>query len=213
MKVLSLSDKTLPFIYSPQIRERFGDVDLILGCGDLPYSYLEYSMSALDVPLFFVRGNHDKVVEYHTWGQRTAPAGGFNLHKRATEYRGLLLAGVEGSVRYRPGQFQYSQQEMFRHVLGLVPSLLTNRLLSGRFLDVFVSHAPPDGINDAGDYPHQGIKAFRWLLKVFRPAYHFHGHVHIYRPDTPVHTRFGTTLVVNTFGFQETELDFLKNQG
>lgn len=207
LKVLSLSDTTVRFIYSPQVRKKFSDVDLVLGCGDLAYYYLEYVENALDVPLFFVRGNHDKVVEYHTWGQRTAPAGGVDLHRQAINHRGLLIAGVEGSLRYRPGLFQYSQSEMFGHLLHLIPSLLVNRIAHGRFLDVFVTHAPPWGIHDKIDLPHQGIKAFRWFLRVFRPAYHFHGHVHIYRPDTEEETKFVRTRIINTYGYRETTLE------
>ena len=40
MKVLSLSDKVVSFIYGPQVKCRFKDVDLVIGCGDLPYYYL-----------------------------------------------------------------------------------------------------------------------------------------------------------------------------
>lgn len=206
MKILSLSDATVPFIYSPQVRVRFSDIDLILGCGDLSYLYLEYVLTALNVPLFFVRGNHDKVVEYSTWGQRTAPAGGANLHRRMMRYKGLILAGVEGSLRYRNGLYQYSQGEMLGHVLSLAPALLLNRMLYGRYLDIFVTHAPPIGIHDADDLPHQGIKAFRWFLQVFKPAYHFHGHIHIYRPDTVTETLYRKTRVINTFRFKETDL-------
>ena len=54
MKVLSLSDKIVSFIYSPKVRDRFSDVDLVIGCGDLPYYYLEYVLNALDQPLYFV---------------------------------------------------------------------------------------------------------------------------------------------------------------
>jgi len=91
-------------------------------------------------------------------------------------------------------------------VLSLVPKLLLNRLRYGRYLDIFVSHAPPWGIHDRPDLPHQGIKAFRWFLKTFRPAYHFHGHVHVYRPDAITETRFHQTLVVNTYGYREMEI-------
>lgn len=206
MKVLSLSDTIIPFVYSPQVRRRFADVDLVVGCGDLDYYYLEYVYDALGVPLFFVRGNHDKVVEYSGGGQRTAPGGGVNLHRRLHNYRGLLLAGVEGSLRYRPGRFQYSQAEMWGHVLSLVPGLMANRLRYGRFLDVLVTHAPAAGIHDRPDLPHQGIQAFRWLLRVFEPAYHLHGHVHIYHPQTVSETRFGRTTVINCFGFREINL-------
>jgi uncharacterized protein len=206
MKALSLSDTTLNFIYSTSVRQRFTDVDVIFGCGDLAYYYLEFVTTVLNAPLFYVRGNHDKVVEYSSAGQRTGPAGGHDLHRQVTNYKGLLLAGVEGSVRYREGMFQYSQEGMFNHVLSLAPLVMLNRIRHGRFLDVFLTHAPPWGIHDAEDLPHQGIKAFGWFLRVFQPAYHFHGHIHIYNPETVAETRVGKTQVINTFGFRETEL-------
>ncbi len=207
MKILSLSDKIVPFIYSPQVRTRFQGTDLVIGCGDLAYYYLEYVLNALDVPLYFVRGNHDEVVEYSQGQQRTAPHGGTDLHRRLVNYKGLLLAGVEGSLRYRPGEFQYYQSEMWLNVFHLVPGLLANRLRYGRCLDVFITHAAPAGIHDGVDLPHQGIRAFRWLVDVFQPAYHFHGHIHVYRPDTAMETQVGKTRVVNTFGFREIQIE------
>lgn len=208
MNVLSLSDMVVPFAYSPQVRNRFRGVDFAIGCGDLPYFYLEYVLDTLSIPLFFVRGNHDKVIEYGENGsQRTAPAGGIDLHGRIVFHKGLLLAGVEGSLRYRPGRYQYTQNQMWGHVFRLVPGLLVNRLRHGRFLDVFVTHAPPAGIHDQNDLPHQGIAAFHWLLRVFKPAYHFHGHIHLYRPDSVSETSFGRTLVINSYGWRETSLE------
>jgi len=207
IKVLSLSDTIVRFVYSPKVRSHFKDIDLILGCGDLEYYYLEYVLTALNAPLFFVRGNHDKVVEYSGVGQRTAPGGGVDLHRKVIRYKGLLLAGVEGSLRYRYGQFQYTQAEMWQHVFSLVPGMLFNRLRYGRFLDVFVTHAPPAGIHDREDRTHQGIRAFRWLIRVFQPAYHFHGHIHIYRPDDVTETLIGATKVINTFSYREMVLN------
>ncbi|MBN1147436.1 MAG: metallophosphoesterase [Anaerolineales bacterium] len=207
MKILSLSDKTVSFIYSTQARERFGKVDLLLGCGDLPYTYLEYVLTVLNAPLFFVRGNHDKLIEYGAGVTRQGPQGGMDLHLQTCNYNGLLLAGVEGSLRYRDGKFQYTQEEMWNFVLRLVPSLALNRLRYGRYLDIFVTHAPPAGIHDQPDLPHQGIEAFLWLIKVFQPAYHFHGHVHVYHPDTVIETVVGRTQVINTYGYRETETE------
>lgn len=207
MRILSLSDIEIPFIYGPQVRRRFEGVDLILGCGDLPYYYLEYVLDALNAPLFFVRGNHDEVVEYSSAGQRTAPHGGTDAHARVAHCKGALIAGIEGSVRYRPGSFQYTQAEMWSLVLGLAPKLLYNKARYGRYLDIFISHAPPAGIHDGSDLTHQGIDAFRWLIMAFRPALYFHGHIHIYRPDTVTETQVGTTRVINTYGFRETSLD------
>ncbi len=206
IKVLSLSDTLLNFIYSPQIHARFNDVDLVIGCGDLPYYYLEYIISTLNVPLYFVRGNHASVVEHTVTGPRTSPRGAVDLHRKVVSHRGLLLAGVEGSLRYSQGPFQYSQADMWLNVLTLVPQLLINRAVYGRYLDIFISHAPPKGIHDKTDLPHQGIDAFLWLLKVFKPSYHFHGHIHVYRPDTETKTRFQTTTVINSYGYAETSV-------
>lgn len=208
MRILSLSDTIVSLMYSPLVRSRHQGVDLILGCGDLPYYYLEYVFNSLDAPLYYVRGNHDKVIEYSSAGQRAGPHGCIDLHCRTAKSKGLLLAGVEGSLRYRPGPFQYTQAEMWMNVYRLVPGLLRNRLQYGRYLDVFVTHAPPTGVHDDVDLPHRGINAFRWLAKVFRPALHVHGHIHIYYPGQEMETRLGATRVINTYAWRETVIDF-----
>lgn len=206
-KILALSDILVDFIYSPRVCARFSDVDFVLGCGDLPHYYLEYVVTALNVPLYYVRGNHTNVIEYTSQGQRTEPHGAVDLHRKVLAYHDLLLAGVEGCLRYRNGPYLYSQADMWRYVIGLVPAMLWNRIALGRYLDVFVSHAPPWGIHDQPDLPHQGIKAFRWFLEVFQPTYHFHGHIHVYRSDTITRTLFHATQVINAYGYVETLLD------
>jgi Icc-related predicted phosphoesterase len=208
LKILSVSDEIVSFIYSPQISQKFGDVDFVIACGDLPYFYQEFIISMLDIPLFFVRGNHDPEVECGECGERSYPHGGINLHRNVVRWNDVLLAGVEGSIRYKTwGKFQYTQAEMWRHVFSLIPGLWINRLLYGRYLDIFVTHASPWGIHDRNDIPHRGIKAFRWFISVFKPKYHFHGHIHIYRPDDVTRTYFGSTQVLNTYQYRETDLE------
>jgi Icc-related predicted phosphoesterase len=207
-----LSDKQVDSIYSSQVKKRFGDVGLILGCGDLAYYYLEFVVSMLDVPLYYVRGNHSSQVEYTMVGPKTHPHGGTDLHLRVINRQDLILAGVEGSLRYRKGPFQYNQTEMWMHVMRIVPAMLKNRLLYGRYLDIFVSHAPAWGIHDKPDLPHQGIKAFRWLIETFKPRYHFHGHIHVYRQDVQTETQHGSTTVINTYGYKETQVELLEQK-
>ena len=133
--------------------------------------------------------------------------GADNLHGKIYREQGLILAGVDGSIRYnRKTRYQYTQGEMWSHIFRLVPGLLYNKLVFGRFLDIFVTHAPPRGVHEGEDWTHQGIKAFRWLIDTFQPAYHFHGHIHIYRPDTVAETRIGKTQVINTFQFKVTNI-------
>jgi Icc-related predicted phosphoesterase len=207
VKILSMSDRQFVFLKSPGVRERFKDVDLVISGGDLPYYYLESVSEFLRKPLFFVRGNHDPEKEYHAGGIRTFPGGCTDLHRRIVRWDEAIMAGIEGSVRYNNrGQHQYTQSEMWGHVFSLVPGLFINKLRHGRFLDVFVTHAPPWGIHDKSNLTHQGIKAFRWLIKIFQPKYHLHGHIHVYHTDTQIETQFGRTLVINIYGYRVIDL-------
>lgn len=207
MKVLSVSDIEAGIIYSPQIKDRFTGLDMAISCGDLPYYYLEYIISMLDIPLYFVLGNHANQEEIGCEGSRYTPWGGYNLHRKVFYDKRLIMAGIEGSIRYNNGPHQYNQGEMWMAVWSLVPKLFYQHMLRGRYLDVFITHAPPWGIHDADDPPHHGIKAFNWLIKVFKPCYHFHGHTHLYRLDAEKETRVAETLVINTCGYRETVLD------
>ncbi len=215
MKVLAVSDVEVDMIYSPLITQRFKDVDLVIGCGDLPYYYLEYIISMLNQPLYYVRGNHaPRFKEEGVGGERTYPWGGIDLHRRVIrDPSGLLLAGMEGSLNYNQGRYQYSQGEMWGMVLLMVPRLMLNRLLYGRYLDIFVSHAPPWHIHDKEDLPHQGVKAFRWLIMVFQPALMLHGHVHIYQQYDTTETLFGKTLVINAYRYKTLTFDLQKGKG
>ncbi len=205
MKLLTVSDRECVRVYSTKIKESFHDIDLVIGCGDLSYFYLEYIISSLDVPLYFVRGNHAKDIEYGCQGSRQSPWGAINIHKKVIREKntGLILAGIQGSLRYNYGNYQYTQKQMWAMVLQLVPSLMWNKLHYGRYLDIFVTHAPPWGIHDCQDPAHQGVKAFTWLIKTFQPSYHLHGHIHVYSPSTITETKLGKTLVMNSFGYRK----------
>lgn len=210
MKILALSDQVVEQIYSPQVKDRFGDVKLVLGCGDLPGYYLDYVVSTLNVPFFHVPGNHDLPTSVPGWDRRTQaelPLDCGNLDGRMVEEQGLLLAGFGGSVRYRPdGEHQYTQAEMRRRVLALVPRLWMNRVRYGRALDLCITHSPPKGIHDGTDPAHVGFDAFNRLIARFRPRYLLHGHSHVWRRDTIVTTQVGATTVVNVCPYRVIEI-------
>jgi Icc-related predicted phosphoesterase len=88
----------------------------------------------------------------------------------------------------------------------MAPSLVVNRLLRGRFLDVLVTHAPPRGIHEGTDRAHRGFGAVRTFLQLFQPRYHFHGHTHVYDRRTPTTTQVGSTTVVNAFGARTVDI-------
>jgi len=199
VKILAVSDQVIESIYSSRIRRRFRDVDMVISCGDLPYSYLEFIVSMLNVPCFFVHGNHDGP-EYTASGRvLTRPGGWVNLDERTVRVRGILLGGLEGSMRYKPrAPFQYTEKEMLYKVWRLIPSLLINRVFYGRYLDLLITHAPPLSIHDGSDWPHRGFKVFLKFLNLFRPRYMLHGHKHTYRLET-WRTRYRDTEVINVY--------------
>jgi uncharacterized protein len=213
MKILAVSDVELDILYSPMITQRFTDVDLVIGCGDLPYYYLEYMISMLNKPLYYVKGNHaPRKVEEGEGGPRTSPWGGVDLHRRVVRDKGtgLIMAGIEGSLSYNQGPYQYSQLEMWIMILRMVPRLLFNRIFYGRYLDILVTHAPPWNIHDKEDLPHRGIKAFRWFIETFKPAYHLHGHIHIYAQYDKTETLHCQTQVINAYGYKKITLNLSK---
>ena len=144
MKILSVSDMVHGLIYSPRIASRFEDVDLVISCGDLPFYYLEYIVSSLNVPLYYVRGNHAGRVEVCSSIEKREPWGAIDLHSHCKrDQSGLLLAGIEGCLRYNYGPYQYTQLDMWMMVFRLVPGLMLNKIRYGRYLDIFVTHAAP----------------------------------------------------------------------
>ncbi|MGE5602288.1 MAG: metallophosphoesterase [Nitrososphaerales archaeon] len=215
MRILTVSDKVEPVLYGPYIRERVGQVDLILACGDLPYYYLEYIVGLLDVPLYYVHGNHDKVVAPNRHDVPSTDATvswATNLNGRTVEHRGLLLAGLEGCRRYSPERpFQYTEREMRFHTSRLGLKLLPNKLRHGRYLDILITHAPPRGIHDDEDIPHQGFESYLNFMRTYRPMLLIHGHQHVYNRNLTMETVYLGTRVLNTYGYRVIEL--VQNEG
>ena len=206
-KILAVSDQVVDRIYTLAADGHFRDVDLILGCGDLPYTYLEYLLSILNMPLYYVPGNHDPV--YNPNRPLSYAEGGSNLDLKTAFAKGFLLAGLGGSIRYRPdGVNQYTQGEAFSRALRLALQLIFNRLRYGRNLDILVTHSPPFGVHDEESGAHQGLKALNFLIRVARPRYLIHGHTHFYRSnlDDSV-TQIEQTTVMNIFPYKVIEIN------
>jgi Icc-related predicted phosphoesterase len=201
MNLLALSDRVVEGLYgSPeQARARLADTDLIIGCGDLPYDTLEFFATLLNTPVAYVYGNHDRPTYTAEGTIVTAPGGCLSLEDRCVEINGLLIGGLGGSIRYSPdAEHQYTEMEMWRRIIGLMPQLLFNQLRSGRMLDILVTHSPPRGIHDAEDLPHHGFKSFLTLLRMAKPRLMLHGHTHVYRSSI-TQTRYEATTVINVY--------------
>ncbi|HLE05288.1 MAG TPA: metallophosphoesterase [Anaerolineales bacterium] len=208
MKILAISDLVDERVYSEHIRVNYPEIELVLGCGDLPLYYLEFVASMLDRPVLYVRGNHDAHYEEAADGRRrTVAEGCLPIDGRLARVLGLTFIGLGGSRRYSPGPpFQYGEGQMRRRLAALLPRLAINRLRHGRFVDVAVAHAPPYGIHDAKDPAHVGFRTFLSLMRLFRPRLLLHGHVHQWRHDRPMRSVYLETEVVGVFPVRVIEI-------
>lgn len=206
VKILAVSDEVVERLYSLCANGHFHDIELIIGCGDLPYPYLENLVSFLNVPLHYVPGNHDPA--YDPQNPLAHVEGGSNLDLKLKRYKRFLIGGLGGSIFYRPdGTNQYTQNEAYFRAIRMLPQLYLNRLNYGRALDILITHSPPFGIHDEDTQAHQGLKAINWLLRVAKPRYHFHGHTHFRRQNiSPSETTQGLTRIINIFPYKIIEV-------
>ncbi len=206
MKILAVSDQVIDRLYSTSVRTTYPDLRMIIGCGDLPYNYLEFLVSIFNIPMFYVPGNHDPAYDHHSINRAE---GGINLDLDVAYSNGLLLAGLGGSIMYHPGSpNQYTQSEMYRRVLGFIPRVLWAQRRYGRRLDILVTHSPPLGIHDDDDPSHHGLAAINLFIKIIRPRYMLHGHTIFYRQNLHNHIdNVEGTQVVNVYPFRVMDVD------
>lgn len=202
MKILALSDQVVDRVYSLAASGHFKDVEVILGCGDLPYEYLEYIVTMLNIPMYYVPGNHDP--EFDGKLANTRAEGGSNLDLQIVRHKKFLIGGFGGCVRYRPdGTNQYTQTEAYLRAFSMMPGLLLNRVRYGRALDILITHSPPFGIHDDKDEPHVGLKALNWLVRAAKPRFMLHGHTHFYKQNIlNAETTVGLTKIMNIYPYK-----------
>ncbi len=224
MKILIVADHKDPLVYSPNIKQRFGDVDLILSAGDLPLEYYGFIVSSLNKPLYFVFGNHN-LKRFHLFSRKSqhniysghsiiedmysASFGATHLDGKIVRIKSknLIIAGLGGSRRYNKGDNQYTEWGMFNRIMKMLPGLLWNKLVHGRYLDILLTHASPRGIHDREDPCHIGFKAFLWFMDKFSPQYLLHGHIHLYSLNEKRVTQYKETTVINTYDHYVIEME------
>ena len=207
--MLAVSDEVDHALYADVGAAR--DARLIVACGDLPFDYLGYLINALDVPLVFVPGNHDPDVS----GYRTSragltlkaglparppwPDGAVSAERAVVDAVGLRVAGLGGCLRYSDGPNQYTQRQQARRARSLSRCARWRAARDGHGVDVLLAHAPPRGVGDREDRPHQGFEALNWLTGRLQPSLLLHGHIHPDETPDGVH-RLGRTVVRNVVG-------------
>jgi len=88
---------------------------------------------------------------------------------------------------------------MYIEIFKLIPRLILNKILYGRYLDILLTHAAPRGINDKDDPCHVGFKSFKWFMRKFSPKYLLHGHIHLYNRNAKKMDSYYKTTIINVY--------------
>ncbi len=227
MKILAVSDITSKDLETIVIEHpgRLSDVNLIVSCGDLDRSYLEFLVKGVNRDLFFVSGNHpfemesdarrnDSPGEYRweqvqTFKRRVVHSvtGTSDLHGRVEVFRNYLIAGFGGSMWYNGKENQFTESRMSRIVTAVERQIdllqQRDRLMGRKHRDVvIVSHSPIYAVHDESDVRHTGFKCFRRFLKDISPLLWIHGHTHPADADKNESSVIDGTTVLNAYGYK-----------
>ena len=188
MKILAVSDTESKVYYDYYTPGKLKDFDLIIACGDLHKSYLEFLVTMAKCPLVYVHGNHDDSYD------DDPPGGCICIDGDLYEYKGLRIVGLGGSYRYRrDGNHMYTEGQMRKRVMKL-----WFKIFRHHGFDILVTHAPARGLNDLDTPTHRGFECFNRLLEKYKPKYFIHGHIHTnYGVNVPRVTPHGDTTVIN----------------
>ncbi len=196
MKILVVGDKESKYIYDYFDYDRLSDVEFIISSGDLNSKYLSFIVTQLNVPLYYVPGNHD--ARYST----DPPEGCVNIDRTLIKHDGIRIMGLGGSMWYNGGKYQYTEREMFVRYLQLKPQLV----FAGG-LDILVTHAPAYGVNDGDDQCHRGFETFLKILMKYEPHLYIHGHQHLNYGLSDRVVTYNKTTVVNSYEYYLFEYD------
>ena len=189
MRILAIADQESSYLWDHFEKSKLEGIDLIISCGDLNPNYLSFLATFTSAPVLYVHGNHD---ERYT---QTPPEGCICIEDKIYVHQGIRILGLGGSMRYKPGECQYTERQMKARV-----NKLKLQLLRRRGFDILVTHAPAYQLNDGMDLPHQGFRVFLTLLDRYRPKFFLHGHVHMsYGRRHKRYDKYQDTHVINVY--------------
>ena len=181
--ILAASDEPDPALEHHQNRDRIGELDFLISCGDLEADWLSFLGDAFHAPIIRVLGNHDVRPDLAA-DRRPRPADRRHRAQPPAPGRGAVVAGQAAEARpcARVG-----------------PGAPCGPAPAGRGPAIVASHVAPAGLGDSRDPYHRGFAAYRWLLGRLRPPLWLHGHTNMasivdWRIDT------GRSIVANVTG-------------
>ena len=219
MRILAIADETDRALTAQRLREM--NPDLVISCGDLGHDYIDFVASAANASLVYVPGNHDAVPTPRRpapvtgllhfediWGsggsseEGITEASGICADGQIVTIKGLTIAGLGGSIRYREGPNHYTERQMAARARRLRRQVKLRRTP----VDILITHSPPKGMGDESDGPHQGFASFIPLLEALQPRLMLHGHIQPHgfvKPDR----QLGDTRIINVIPHKVLEVE------
>ena len=197
IRALVVADEESKYIWDYFDRSKFRGIDVIISCGDLKPAYLSFLTTMVGAPLLYVHGNHDSRM------LANPPGGCDNLELKMQVIKGIRFLGFGGANSRSPKPLHYTENDVARQVVRRMQEISWH----GGF-DVLVTHAPAHGLGDGEDQFHKGFHAYRSLLDLFSPSYHFHGHQHLNYGSNKRLIEYGDTTIYNAFGYSILDLEF-----
>ena len=102
MKILAIADVESKYLWDYFEKSKLEGIDLIISCGDLDPRYLSFLATFTSAPVLYVHGNHDDKYE------RIPPEGCICIDDKIYVHEGERILGLGGSMRYKPGEHQYT---------------------------------------------------------------------------------------------------------
>jgi len=164
------------------------NIDIVLTLGDLERHDLLPLIGVTNIPKLGVYGNHCS-------GNYMDELGIVNMHRATLEYRAKTFGGLQGCVRYKdnPDAIMSTQEETWGLMQGFP------------YVDVFLAHCPPRGINDEEEVAHQGFDALLDYVEKMKPKVLLHGHT--YPTEETMVRRHGETEIIYVHKYKIVELD------
>ncbi len=163
LRIMFIADTHDTLYYHKEMQEYIKtepNIDLYLLLGD--HSAWECDFFRDNIPndkLFGIVGNHDP------W-ERLANSNITDINKKVITVKGISIAGLAGSMKYKDGNYgMYTQEEAMEIVENLPVA------------DILITHDKPYLVEE-NDYVHNGLKAITYYLYKNKIPYHIHGHLH-----------------------------------
>lgn len=194
IRFLVASDEPEPALRHAVNRDELGQLDGVIGCGDLEPDWLRFLADAFNTPLVYVRGNHDRGGD---WNARPLLVPAWLEAGTIEGLAGIPIVGLEWPGVDAPGNRRrpwLAWRQTIRITRRLIRARLWRRPL------IVISHVPPAGVGDCPtDAYHVGFPAYRWLLDRLAPPIWLHGHTTLASVRRLVE-RAGPTVVANATG-------------